>query len=316
MRLLRWGVLAAAGLFLYAHFNAGQGTALVAVLRELRGDRAAVAVLLLTTLLVPVNWGMESAKWRRLMRPVQPLGRWRAFVATLAGTGIALITPNRTGEFVGRVLFLEPGVRVAGSIATALGSIAQFVVTLVAGALALVLLGLRGAPFPWASGAATMALLALTLLVAAGALVFYFRPALLRQLLLLVPLLRRLRPATRVLGRFRRKELLMVLAWSTARYAVFTGQFVLLCGALHSGLAPGTAALAVAVVYLIGTLVPTMFISELGVRGSVAIAVMVPLGGGAAAVVAASGILWLLNVVLPAAVGTVLLLTARIRTKA
>lgn len=307
-------MLAAACLFLYTHFNAGQGTALLAALRELRHDRSALIILIVVLALVPVNWGLESAKWRILMEPLQRLGRWRAFVATLAGTCIALITPNRTGEFVGRVLYLEPGVRVAGSIATALGSIAQFVVTLVAGALALVMLSVAGAPFPWSSNGATVALLSLTLMVALGALVFYLYPALLRQLLLLVPVLERLDRATNVLERFRRKQLLVVLGLSAVRYAVFAFQFVLLCKAMHGGLPAGTVALAVAVVYLLATLIPTMFISELGVRGSVAIAVMVPLGGAAGAVVAASGILWLLNLVLPAAVGSVLLVTSRIRT--
>jgi hypothetical protein len=311
LRLLRWGVLVAAALFLYTHLDAEQGTAAMTALGSLGGDARVWVVLAL----VPVNWGLESAKWRLLMEPVQPLGRWRSFVATLAGTGIALVTPNRTGEFLGRVLYLDPEHRVAGGFATALGSIAQCVVTLVAGAVGLVVLAARSAPLPWSSGGATHVLAALALGVAGSGLVCYFHPGWVRRALLRVPILRRTGSATEVLERFRGDQLALVLGISALRYVVFTGQFVLLCLVLNTGLGAVDAALAVAVVYLITTLVPTMFISELGVRGSVALGVLVPLGSAPAAAVAASGLLWSCNVVLPAVVGSVLLLTVRIRTR-
>jgi hypothetical protein len=100
------------------------------------------------------------------------------------------------------------------------------------------------------------------------------------------------------------------------RYAVFSSQFVLLCMAFGADVSAGAAFLAIPVVYLVSTLVPTVLLTELGVRGSAAVAFFGPLGADEAAVLLATTVLWSLNLVLPAAVGSVLLVSARIRTKA
>jgi uncharacterized membrane protein YbhN (UPF0104 family) len=312
--VFRWGIFLLACGFLYSQVQADKGTRALDALQALPGDGRAMLLVALVGLLVFVNWGIEALKWRLLVTHLQAITFGRAFIATVAGTSIGLITPNRTGEFVGRVLFLDPEHRFAGAFATALGSIAQFVVTLVAGGLALVLLMALGHALPWPAGWYSSALVSLTALVSAGALVLYLFPGLLRHLLLLVPLLQRLKKASSVLDTYARRELLAVLGLSVLRYAVFTTQFVLLCVAFHVGTSVGTAMLAIPVVYLVSTLVPTVLLTELGVRGSAAVAFFAPLGGDEGAVLLATTLLWLLNLVLPAAAGSVLLVTARIRT--
>jgi len=236
-------------------------------------------------------------------------------VATIAGTSVGLVTPNRTGEFLGRVLFLKPENRVKGSFATALGSIAQFVVTLLMGALALVVLRILDHPFPWPNGWVTWFILTLTLLVSFGTLVLYLHPSLLRQLLLLVPFLKRLERASSVLNGYAWPELLIVFFLSLMRYVVFTGQYVMLLVVFGSGLSMMDAILAVPVVYLLSTLVPTVMLTELGIRGTAAVALLAPLGGAEISVLLATTVLWSINVVLPALVGSLILLVARIRTE-
>ena len=314
LQVFRWGIFILACAFLYTQLQADKGTQALAALRALPADGHALAGLALTLGLVVVNWGLEALKWRRLMLRVEPVSMGRALQATLAGTSIGLVTPNRTGEFLGRVLFLEPKHRVSAGFATALGSIAQFVVTLVMGGIALVLLAIRVDALPWPSGWYSTALVSLTALVAAGALVLYLVPRLLRQLLLLIPVLARLERASAVLDAFTTRELWSVLGLSVLRYMVFAGQFVLLCVLFQAGVSPATGALVVPVVYLVSTLVPTVLLTELGVRGGAAVAFFLPLGGAEAPVLLATTALWLMNLVLPALVGAVLLVTARIRT--
>lgn len=315
LQVFRWGIFLLACAFLYGQLQAGKGTQALAALQVLPSDTRAMAGLALVAVLVLVNWGLEALKWQRLMARVERVPYGRAFQATLAGTSIGLVTPNRTGEFIGRVLFLDPGHRVSASFATALGSIAQFVVTLVMGGIALVLLALRPDALPWPGGWTSTALISLTALCAAGALVLYLVPRLLRQLLLLIPVLGRLERASAVLDAYGPRELWSVLGLSVLRYAVFTGQFVLLCLLFKTGVSATTVALVVPVIYLVSTLVPTVLITELGVRGSAAVAFFLPVGGAEAPVLLATTTLWLMNLVLPALVGAVLLVTARIRTQ-
>lgn len=314
LRFFRWGIFLLACLFLYSQLDADKGTRAMQALRSLPSDGPAMALFSIAALLVLLNWGIEALKWRRLIARVQEVSFGRAFLATLAGTSIGLITPNRTGEFVGRVLFLKPSARFSAGFATALGSIAQFVVTVVAGGIALVLLMSVDGSVPWSAGWYSVVLVSLATIVAVGALVLYLFPALLRHLLLLLPFMQRFRAASAVLDGYAKNELLMVLGLSALRYLVFTSQFVLLCMAFGIGVPPAMSFLVIPVVYLVSSLVPTVLLTELGVRGSAAVAFFEPLGGDPVAVLLATTMVWSINLVLPAMVGSVLLLSTRIRT--
>lgn len=313
--VFRWGIFLLACAFLWAQWSADKGRSALEALGHLDREGVLPGLLLGMLLLMALNWGIEAGKWRWLVAPVERVGLRRAIAATLAGASVGLITPNRTGEFVGRVLFLGPRVRAEGAFATALGSIAQFLVTLTAGACGMLVLHVKGAAFPWADGRITLALLSLTLLVACCALVLYLFPSLLRQLLMVLPVLRRLERASSVLNTYGRRELLVVLFLSTLRYLVFAGQYVWLLRVFDAGTPAEDALFAVPLIYLVSTLVPTVMLTELGVRSSVAVAVMLPLGGSGPAVVMATTLLWTINVALPAVIGSVVLLIARIRTE-
>jgi hypothetical protein len=304
----RWGIFLAACAFLYMELGAGQGTR--AAWGDWRGTLGAAhwPVWIALLAMVVINWGIEAEKWRRLVASVEPMGFARAFSATLAGTATGLLTPNRTGEPVGRVLFLAPEHRWQGGFATVLGSIAQFTTTVVLGAVAFLV---------WRSSnpaGGGVLLAALITVVACAAVVLFFRPALLRRVLLHVPLLCRLDGASQVLERYPARQLLAVLLMSMARYAVFAAQYMMLLVVLAE-LSWADSAVAVPVIYLCSTLVPTMLLSELGVRGSVAVALLAPFGGQPALVLLASFGVWAVNIALPAAAGAVILLVARINTR-
>ncbi len=313
--LFRWGVFLLACAFLYAQLSAPKGTAALDALLALPRPFLWWAQLVGIMVLMVVNWGIESYKWRWLMRPVERIGRRQAFLATVAGTSVSLITPNRTGEFVGRVLFLAPENRVAGAFATALGGIAQFVVTLVVGGASLAVMHVAGLALPWPMGWSSTALVSLTALVTVGALVLYFQPGILRQMLLSIPFLRRMERTSAVLNGYQHDELMHVLVLSAVRYMVFSLQFVWALGLFESGVATGEAMLAVPVIYLVATVVPTVLLTELGVRGSASVGLLVPLGAAAAPVLLATFTVWAVNLVLPALAGSVILLFARIRTR-
>lgn len=311
--LVRWGVFLAACVFLYWRLAADQSTH--ALRGEWRQAVQAAAWPLWGVLLgmAVLNWGIEAAKWRWLVADLERMGIGRAFAATLAGTTVGLITPNRTGEFVGRILFLAPENRWRGGFATVLGSIAQFVTTLMFGGAAFIAWWghapmVAGAGNSW--GAVIVVLVAA---VAAGALVLFFRPRLLRQVITIIPLLRRWGDAATVLEGYVARELLPVLLMSVLRYLVFATQYVLLLVVL-ADIGPYEAMVAVPVIYLLTTLVPTMILTDLGVRGSASVALLTPLGGGPALVLLASFSIWAVNVAMPALVGGVILLVARIRT--
>lgn len=309
--LLRWGVFVLACAFLYVRLSQWEDEwdpqALLVVLRE----PEALAALAATCALMLLNWGLESRKWRILVTDVEAISRTRAFLAVLAGTPIGLITPNRVGEFVGRVLFLSPEHRIAASFATAVGGIAQFVVTVVMGLIGLMALSFT-AEHDRASPAAA-AWVGLCAVVAAITVLLYFNPDLLRSAIARVPVVKRWEKHAVVLERFSNRMLLRVLLISTARYAVFALQFMLLLIAL-AGVPWAQAIMAIPAAFLVSSLIPTIMLTELGVRGSVAVAFISQGGAHDQGVFLASTVLWLINLGLPAITGGVILLAVRIRS--
>lgn len=259
--------------------------------------------------LMPLNWSLEAWKWRRLVAPIERIGSLKALAATIAGTSVALVTPNRTGEFVGRVLFLRPDHRWQAGFVGVLGSMAQFIVTLVVGCAA-VALGAFNPDVAYAIGFAHKALVWMAVMVAATGLWLYFRPDLLKRILQALPFLGRFADRMTPLERTDPRDLAIILALSLLRYAVFAAQFVLLIRAF-AGTDLSAIVFGVPAVFLFTTLLPTTLLSEVAVRGSVAAAV---LPGSPMDLVIATTALWLINLVLPAIAGSVILLFARIRT--
>lgn len=313
--LFRWGIFLLACVFLYSRLDGSKGTQLVLGPARLGLIVDHAPVLLLILVLMVVNWSIEALKWRMLMAPLERIGPARALLATVAGTSVGLLTINRTGEFLGRVLFLRPENRIGGGFATALGSIAQFVVTLMFGGTGLLALLLLDLPMPWPAGWISWMLVSLTSMATVLSLLLYFNPTQFGQLVLLLPLLRRLGQATSVLGRYSAQELRTVFFLSALRYGVFGFQFLVILHVANAGLPAASALVAVPLVYLIATLIPSVMLTELGVRGSVAVAVMGPLGASEPLVLLATATLWTINVALPALIGSVILLFARIRTR-
>lgn len=312
--LVRWGIFLAACAFLFLRLSADQSTH--ALWGEWRRavNAAAWPVWALMFAMAVLNWGIEAAKWRWLVAHLERMSLGRAFAATLAGTTVGLITPNRTGEFLGRVLFLAPEHRWQGGFATVLGSIAQFVTTLLIGGAAFVIWWERTPMVADVGPMWGVVIVVLVAAVAGGALVLFFRPRLLRQLIKVVPLLRRMEGAAAVLEDYAVRELMLVFGMSIARYLVFAAQYVLMLVVL-AGIPWQEALVVVPVIYLVTTLVPTMMLTDLGVRGSASVALLTPVGGSPAVVLLASFGVWAVNIAMPALVGGVILLVARIRTR-
>lgn len=315
LMLFRWGIFLLACVFLYVRLFGPKGILAAGGQERIIAGDLPWPTIVFSVVLMFGNWAVEAVKWRALLCRVERLSFLRAFAATIAGTSVGLVTVNRTGEFIGRVLFLAPENRVAGSFTSALGSMAQFVITLVFGGIGLVALTVMEVPLPWPSGWVSGMLATLTALVTGTALVLFLHPGLFRQLLLLLPFLRRFNEASNILSRFERSDLVTVLLLSATRYVIFGLQYVLLLSAFGGGVDAFTSMAAIAVIYLIATMIPSVMLTELGVRGSVAVAVLGPMGVLGAVALLATSCLWMINVAAPACVGSLILLFARIRTK-
>jgi len=265
-------------------------------------------------LLMLLNWGVESLKWKLLISKIERVSYIKAYKAVLTGVSVSLFTPNRTGDYLGRVFILDRANHIEGILITIIGSFAQLVVTLSVGLFCLLsFLDHYFVPYQHSEYLVT----GLIFIVPAAVffiLLIYFKIGLLSDFFsrYFPARWRKLADFTRVFGRFSSRELFWNLFLSLLRYFIFTTQFLLLLHLFGAVIPAVEGFILVAVIYLFMTIVPTVALVDLGIRGSVSLYILGLYFSQFApahqdpevAILAASSALWLINLILPAILGT------------
>lgn len=258
-------------------------------------------------LLVPVNMGLETIKWYLPVRRFYPqLTLQGAALRVLAGAAAGFVTPNRWGEYAGRVLSLPTGHRTEAALVTLLSRLTQLAAALLAGGIAA--LTIRPA------GTATLPLALDTLaVVALGGYVVVLLACLLPQHWLVplhrlphwrqLPLYQLPDAAARI--PMRHRVLLLVLGH--LRYGSFVLQFATVLWAYGAPVDAVQVLQFCGLLFVCKALVPSIALAELGVREALALAVATLMGLAAGPVFNATLLIFGLNLVLPALAGTVCL---------
>jgi hypothetical protein len=271
----------------------------------------------LAVLLVPANWLLEAIKWRELMRPLQEIPLRRAFRAILAGVAFAVNTPNRIGEYGGRVLYIEDGKRWKAVLLTIVGSYGQLLVTMVIGVMGWWWIVFHAAELNIAvhfrsdlEGVNWIAIILTT--ISAVFLLGYFRLSWLVRFFHWMPSLDKLARFFESIERLPVRILLRVLGWSLLRYVVFVIQYILLLQSV--GVVTGwiTAWWLISVLYLCLAVIPTIALAELGIRGQLALFLFGLISNNALGILTASFGIWFINLVLPAIAGSMMMIGIRI----
>lgn len=272
--------------------------------------------LWLAILLMLVNWSIEARKWQVVIRRIQPISFFQSLKAIFTGTTMAFFTPNRIGEYVGRILYINDDKRIQAISLTIVCSIAQLLVTLVAGLGGLLYLKNVIAARQPADASLLFWIDTLLSITALGTLIltlFYFRLAWLVKWVEKIPRIERFVRYIRVLDSFNATILLRILSLSVVRYLVFIGQYYLLFAVFDVTLTPVQVFASIGVVFLVLAVVPTIaVITELGVRWKASIEVVQFFSTNTWGVLATSLSVWIINLVIPALIGSLLILGIRI----
>ncbi|HTL83361.1 MAG TPA: hypothetical protein VL651_16715 [Bacteroidia bacterium] len=237
-------------------------------------------------LLMPINWMLESWKWKILASQIRKISLGKAMKGVLAGVTIGTATPNRVGEFAGRIYSVDSDDKKNLLILSFVASLCQVIVTVATGSLVFFF-------HPEGSSSAERIFIVLA-----------FSFIILSVFLLLtghIPVQWKTRFET--LKNFSGKLFTKVLALSFLRYSVYVTQFFLLLFICDPsvGIIPTISSIAVA--YLIVTLVPTFSVTEVLVRGSVAGMCIGNDDHLSAVAFYVAALLWTINVAIPSLAG-------------
>jgi MFS family permease len=274
--------------------------------------------IILVVLLMALQWAVEARKWQLLAARIQPVSFGEACRSVLAGQALAFNTPNRLGEPVGRVVFLGEGNRLRGIALSVTGSVAQLLITFLAGLAGLLYLRLVILP---TTQPGRMPLLyngfVLGVTVATGLLLLlYYRLAWVAKWIVKWRFTSRHRYLVDELGRFHWQELTRFLLLSAGRYVLFMVQYVLLLQVFKVHVSVIETACLVSVMFLVIAIIPTIAFAELGFRGQISLQLFGLVSANSLGIIATTAGIWIINLVIPAIAGSIFLLGVRLfRTK-
>lgn len=269
----------------------------------------------LVVLLMPINWGLETLKWYVLINREYKLSFLKALQSVLSGVTLAMHTPNRIGEYGGRVLYLDAPYRLKGIVLNWVASLSQLVITLFMGVAAIwmlrqPLIGASNTTWPdvaawywWALG--------IIAVPAVLATVLYFRLKWLVHWAQRIAFVQKKMQWINTLENLPLGICLQVLLYSLLRFGVFALQYVWLWQALGVDISLYEGFWGVALIFVIMAIVPTVALVELGLRGKVALAIMGLFSINSAAILTGTIGIWLLNLIIPSLAGSLMLLTIK-----
>lgn len=266
-------------------------------------------------MLIAVNWGIEAWKWKLLVGPQKPLSYGKAYRAVLSGVSFSVALPNRVGEYLGRMVYQPEGGRLKTISLAIVGSIAQLLVTLIAGITGLVVLksSLLSA-FPqlviWYQFI-VYGLLFVALVIGT----FYFKVSALVRLFSRWLRSHRFLYLVESLEKFNASFLLKIVLLSSIRYCVFVVQYLLIFNLFNVSASGFVLVWAMSVVFLALAIIPSIALIEVGLRGEISLRLIGlfssnPLGIGLSSIT-----IWFLNLIIPAVAGASLLLNIKLFSK-
>jgi hypothetical protein len=261
-----------------------------------------------------INWGLESRKWQALLKNLEPMSFLRSFKAILSGLAFAMNTPNRIGEYGGRILHVREGRRLQAVSLTVAGSMSQLLVTLFMGCLGMSLLREHlisvmggGAPLIWLN-----IFRFVTAFFTFAGLLLYFRLGWIVQGIDRIPALSSISRHISVMEELTVSVLLRVLVLSLMRFLVFGIQYILMLHFLQVDIDWWSGFWTVSILFLLLAMVPTVALLEIGLRWEYSLLLFGMFSSNAVGIYAAATGIWLINLAVPALAGSILILGVRI----
>jgi uncharacterized membrane protein YbhN (UPF0104 family) len=249
--------------------------------------------LILTLLLLPMNWFLEWIKWVITLNIAEVQTTQKIKLnAFFAGIITGMLTPNMLGNFIGRIYYFERRNRISLIVLTLVSNYAQFIASIVFGIIGILIL--RKIPVDFEINKFYFLLIVIGLVV----ILFYFNFEWFFKFLkrkarihLLIRNIKRRRM-------YRWKTLLL----SFLRHGIFTLQFSFMLHAFGENLSLENV-FWIWQVYLWVTIAPSLILGKLAIRESIAIWVLTLAGMGELTVLISSFLIWTFNLLLPTIIG-------------
>jgi MFS family permease len=265
---------------------------------------------LLVFILMFVNWSLEALKWKLSVSNVQPVTFFRALKAIFSGVSFSITTPNRMGEYFGRMLYMDEGKRLKIISLTVLGSLSQLIITIFFGLSGLLILqvDIDKLNLPsWLQWIKNIGIIG-GVIGFVFLTVFYFRIGWLVRWIDKIPAIKKYIWLINELEKADTTLLMRLLSISMLRYLVFTTQYFLLFRFFGVDVSWWQGFWAIAIVFFIMAIIPSIELFEVVGKTFVTQEIFAIFTVNNLAIGFVTTTIWFINLVVPAAIGSLLIL--------
>jgi len=250
-------------------------------------------------LLAAANWFLEILKWKTIVSEIQNISFLTAMKQSLASLTVSLATPNRIGEYGAKAYFFEKAKRKNILLLNFFHNSFQMTVTVVFGVLGLWFV-LNEYELPISFSKLVFGIFTLGFFVLLGFLLKK-QPLVLKGLTISKVILKFKNISITIRGK--------LVLFSVLRYFIFCYLFYSLLVFFGVSISLVQAIPLIFSMYLLVSIVPTIFIFDVVVRGGVAVWLFSLAGVSELSVLSTVLSMWLLNFVIPSLFGSYYLLT-------
>ena len=255
--------------------------------------------LSLLFMLMFIQWFVEAQKWRFLLYKVQYLKLGQSIKAIFSGLSVSFLTPNRTGEFLGRIIFIPKGNRIKASIITFIGNYSQLLTTITIGLISLFYLPNYFNIDKYLDRNYYYILIFFTLIISN---ILYFFTNKIYDFASIFSKKNKYLSQIEVFKIYSKKELLISYLYSIFRYIIFMIQYYIAFLTFDIRVSLIDFVILKPISILLVTAIPTVSITDAGVRVSSALAIFA-LVDISTNIISATILVWLVNLVIPSLIG-------------
>ena len=250
-------------------------------------------------MLMFIQWFVEAQKWRFLLYKVQYLKLGQSIKAIFSGLSVSFLTPNRTGEFLGRIIFIPKGNRIKASIITFIGNYSQLLTTITIGLISLFYLPNYFNIDKYLDRNYYYIIIFSTLIISN---ILYFFTNKIYDFASIFSKKNKYLSQIEVFKIYSKKELLISYLYSIFRYIIFMIQYYIAFLTFDIRVSLIDFVILKPISILLVTAIPTVSITDAGVRVSSALAIFA-LVDISTNIISATILVWLVNLVIPSLIG-------------
>lgn len=268
-----------------------------------KSEMVSIKTVLFLLLLTLLNWILEILKWRSLVSTVKIISFKLSMEQSLGALTASLLTPNRIGEYGAKAMYYPKSFRKKIMMLNLVGNILQMTTT--------VLFGIVGLVFVSKNHALPLDYFKIMLFAIAG----------IAFLIILYFSLKKLR--FEVKG-FSIKRIIRFIFYiplditikasvlSVFRYVVFSFQFYFLLIIFGVSIDYFNAMMWIGSMYLVSSIIPSVFIFDVVIKGSVAVFLFSIIGVNDLTILCVVTLMWLFNFVIPSVIGSLYVLNFKL----